>query len=67
MKENNMKKKQKLELCQKLDWEGGFEAFITYSDFPEITDEKFRGLVDAYKLAYQNLSKYIGWDTFEPE
>jgi hypothetical protein len=62
-----MNKKKKLELCQKLDWEGGLDALISYSDFPEITDKKFRELVDAYKLAHKNLSAYIGWDEYQPE
>jgi hypothetical protein len=62
-----MKPKDKKALCSKLDWEGGFEAFLIYSDFPEIEDKKFRKLVTAYKKAYKNLSKYIGWDKYESD
>lgn len=63
---NKLKKTQpmtyqdKQDVLSKLDWESGFEYFITGSDFPEYTDVDFRCLVNAFRKAYEDLEEFLG-------
>lgn len=44
-----------------IDQEGFHYAFEGYSDFKEISDEKFHELRQAYLKAAADLSEYLGW------
>jgi len=62
-----MSEKDKQEVLQKLEWEGGFDYFYTGSDFPEYTDPEFRRLVKAYRDATKDLSDFLGELMIEEE
>lgn len=52
----------RIKVLDKLEWEGGYEYFITGSDFPEIEDKEFReaydNLVDAWTTMEELLGEY---------
>ena len=48
-------------ICSIID-NGGFKyAFINYSNFSEIEDEKLHELIDKYKDAACELENYVGY------
>ena len=54
-----MTQKDKEYLQAKIDNEGFDYAFIHYSDFKEVKDEKFHQFREAYVKAYDDLLGYI--------
>lgn len=60
-----MKKKDKKEVCERVDAEGFDYAFRYYSSFEEVKDPKFHQLREAYKKAAEDLEAYIGWPEYE--
>lgn len=57
-----MKKKDKEYVASTVDSEGFDYAFVDYSDFKDIEDEKFHELRKAYIEARKKLAKYIDID-----
>lgn len=49
-------------LMYRIDNEGFDGAFVHYSDFSEIEDEKFHELRQAYIKAHNDLNAYIGYE-----
>lgn len=50
-------------VCDVVSKEGFDYAFIDYSDFDDVHDEKFHALRLAYVEAHRALADYIGLDT----
>jgi hypothetical protein len=59
-----MSKKNRNELCGKLEWEGGYEYLVTGSDFANIEDERFHELRKAFVKAYKELDEYVGYPAY---
>lgn len=60
LKENiTMNKQDKLDLEDRIENEGFEYAFIYYSDFKEIKDDRFHELRKAYVKAHNDLEEYI--------
>jgi len=59
-KSTKMTPEQKHEVWAKLQWEGGFEYFITGSSFPEVKARDFRDAHKALKAAWQRMEKVLG-------
>lgn len=54
-----MNKQDKLDLEDRIENEGFEYAFIYYSDFKEIKDDRFHELRKAYVKAHNDLEEYI--------
>lgn len=66
MPNKTMTAEEKLELCAKIDYEGGLESTMCgYSSFPEIKDRGFHSLRKAFVTARDALAKYLGLDEYD--
>jgi hypothetical protein len=54
-------------ICAKLEWEGGLEYLIDGSKFPEVKDEHFHSLREAYIAAANELCEYLRYDEYADE
>jgi hypothetical protein len=63
-KKQSISKKNRDAVCSKLEWESGFEYFITGSDFADIKDEHFHKLREEFVQAYQALESYLEYDKY---
>lgn len=61
LKEINMKPKDAKYVRETIENEGFGYAFLDYSDFEDIKDEKFHELRKAFIKAQQELDDYIGF------
>lgn len=57
-----MKKKEKKEVLEVIEQEGFEYAFLHYTDFADIEDEKFHDLRKEFIKAAQKLTVYIGYN-----
>lgn len=55
-----MKPKEKHGVLEAIESDGFDYAFVSYSNFEEVKDEKFHQLREAYLAARKELAKYIG-------
>ncbi len=56
---------ERKEVCARLEWEGGLEYLvITGYDFPEIKDEHFHALREAFVNAARALEGYVRYDDY---
>lgn len=63
-----MQKADKQSVLERIEWEGFDYTFIHYSAFPDIKDEKFHELRQAYIDSYEKLAAYVGYpEDLEPE
>jgi hypothetical protein len=60
MKKYVMNEKERVFVLGKIDWEGGYEYFITGSEFKDIKDERFHELRKKLVNAWVNLEDYLG-------
>jgi len=51
---------QKRGVWEKIQWEDGFEYFITGSSFPEVKARDFRDAHRALKAAWREMEKVLG-------
>ena len=57
-----MKAKDANEVARCIEWEGMWYCFNGYSAFPEIEDEKFHELRNAFLDAGHALQEYVGYE-----
>lgn len=63
-KKPKISRKNRDAVCSKIEWEGGFEYFITGSDFKDIKDENFHKLREAFVRAYKALDEYLEYPAY---
>ena len=67
MSKKEMTKKEIQKVKDKIEWEGGYEYFITGSTFPEYSDPDFRSLVCALQKAWLDMDDFLGMGEEEDE
>lgn len=56
-----MKKSEKQEILQKLDWEGGYDYLVHGSDFKDFTkDKEFHAIRERIVSAYADMEELLG-------
>ncbi len=58
---------ERLEICAKLEWEGGLEYLIMGDSFSDIKDAHFHELCKKFVAAAQELKDYLEYDKFLDE